>query len=102
VTATAPPLAETRHSERVITLTLHARGRPPLTARVLGVTAQGEDPILEVGGYPGVFFLTRTALGTWQAARDGSPPIAGYEVQAADVERARAAFLATLAPQPHP
>lgn len=91
-----------RHAEGVIPLTLHARGRPPLTARVIGVTVEGEVPILEVGGYPGVFFLTRTATGTWQAARDGSPPIAGYEVQAADVEQARAAFLATLAPQPQP
>lgn len=92
--------AVTRHAEGVIPLTLHARGRPPLTARVIGVTAQGEVPILEVGGYPGVFFLTRAPTGAWQVARDGSPPIAGYEAQAADVEQARVAFLATLVPQP--
>ncbi|MBB5234265.1 hypothetical protein [Deinococcus budaensis] len=86
----------------MIPLTLHARGRPPLTARVIGVTVEGEDLILEVGGYPGVFFLTRTATGAWQASRDGSPPITGYEVQAAEVEQARAAFLATLTPLPQP
>jgi len=101
VSSTGRRLPVARHPEGVITLTLHAQGRPPLTARVLGVTALDETPILEVGGYPGVFFLTRTPSGTWQAARDGSPPLRGYAARDAEVERARAAFLARLTPQPH-
>lgn len=101
VTSTGGRPPATQHPEGVITLTLHAQGRPPLTARVLGVTALDETPILEVGGYPGVFFLTRTPNGTWQAARDGSPPLRGYAAPDADVEQARAAFLARFSPQLH-
>ena len=101
MTSTGRFPAATRHPERVITLPLHARGRPSLTAQVIGVTALDEHPILEVGGYPGVFFLTQLPSGVWQVARDGSAPLPGYEALAADVKRARAAYLGrATAPAP--